>query len=82
MNIEDHNYIIIKVDGEGILVSKSTFLHNKKVSSSKTAENKKQGKNANNPQGMHISQLDMLHVILKYPELITNLDLIKLNSIP
>ena len=39
-NINDQNYVIIEVDGEGILVSKATFIHNTKVSSSKTTENK------------------------------------------
>eukprot|EP00957_Ditylum_brightwellii_P093874 7148269-Ditylum_brightwellii.AAC.1 len=35
--IDEQNYVIIMVDGEGCLVSKANFLHNTKVGSSKTA---------------------------------------------
>ena len=38
LKIDEQNYIIIEVDWDGRLVSKDTFLHNTKVSSSRTAE--------------------------------------------
>ena len=39
--IDDHNYIVVSMNGdkEEILVTKSTFLHNTKIASSKIAEN-------------------------------------------
>ena len=80
--IDEQNYVIICVDGEGCLVSKATFLHNIKVSSSKAAEDSERKKHSNKPQGRCISQMEMMHVMLKYPEVVTNLEFIKLSTMP
>ena len=64
------------------LVTQATFLHNTKISSSKIAEDKARKKNDGKPQGRCISHLEMLHMQLKYPEVITNLDFVKLTTMP
>ena len=75
--IDEQNYIVIFVDTEtnGMLVTKATFLHNTKVTSSKMGEDKqrKQKSDSSYPQGRCISHMEMLHHMLKYPEVITNL---------
>ena len=78
--IDEQNYVIIEVDGKGRLVSKATFLHNTKVSSSKNAQDSEHQKNATKPQGKCMAVLEMLHVMLKYPEIVTNLEFIKLQQ--
>ena len=78
--IDEQNYVIIEVDGKGRLVSKATFLHNTKVSSSKNAQDSERQKNASKPQGKCMAVLEMLHVMLKYPEIVTNLEFIKLQQ--
>ena len=64
-NIDKHNYVVIKVNTEGRLVSKGTLMNNTKVFSSKIVRDKEQNKNANKPQVICISQFDMLHVMSK-----------------
>ena len=80
--IDKHNYIVILVNGAGKLVTKSTFLHNTKITSSKLGEDKYREKHRKNPQGICISNMKMLHVMLKYPEVATNLDFIKVSTMP
>ena len=38
--IDVQNYVIVDIDGEGQLVTKSFFLHNTKITSSKIGEDK------------------------------------------
>ena len=80
--IDEQNYIVIEVDGKGRLVTKATFLHNTKITSSKIAEDKAREKDWKKPQGFCISHLEMLHNMLKYPEIVTNLDFIKVSTMP
>ena len=58
------------------MVTKATFLHNTKVASSEINEEKDRQKNdreRDKPQGRIISQNEMVHHMLKYPEVTTNL---------
>ena len=80
--IDEKNYVVIMVDGEGRLVTQATFLHNTKITSSKIAEDKDRMKNEGKPQGRCISHLGMLHMLLKYPEVVTNLDFVKITTMP
>ena len=80
--MDEQNYVVIEVDGTGKLVTKAIFLHNTKIASSKIAEDKERLKDKNKPQGRCISHMEMLHVILKYPEVITNLQFIKVCTMP
>ena len=40
--IDEQNYIVVYVNGEGHFITRSVFLHNTKVKSSKIAEDKKE----------------------------------------
>jgi predicted GIY-YIG superfamily endonuclease len=80
--IDEQNYVVIMVDGEGRLVTQANFLHNTKITSSKMGEDKERMKNEGKPQGRCISHLEMLHMLLKYPEIVTNLDFIKVTTMP
>ena len=78
----DKYYGVVLVDGSGKLVTKATFLHNTKVMSSKMGEDKDRDKHKNKSQLRCISHMEMLHVLLKYPEVVTNLDFIKVSILP
>jgi hypothetical protein len=84
--IDEQNYVIICTDGSkiGKLVSKAFFLHNTKVSTSKFNEDKvkDQNRNKNHVQGRAISQNEMVHVMLRYPEVSTDLNFISIPTIP
>lgn len=76
--IDEQNYIVVWVDKNtnGQLITKSTFLHNTKVSTTKISEDKeKEKKRGNNyPQGRCVSHMEMFHLTLRYPEVHTNLN--------
>ena len=80
--IDEQNYVVVLVDGEGQLITQATFLHNTKITSSIIAEDNERQKFANKPQGRCISHMEMMHMILKYPEVITNLEFIKVTTMP
>lgn len=84
--IDEQNYVVVKVDDKstGSLMTKATFLHNTKVSSSKINEDKLREKKYESkyPQGRCISHMEMLHVMLKYPEVITNLSFVTIQTMP
>ena len=64
------------------MVTKVIFLHNKRITSSKMSEDKDQERYKNKSQGRCISHMEMLHVMLKYPKIVNNLDFIKVSTIP
>eukprot|EP00957_Ditylum_brightwellii_P079961 6081110-Ditylum_brightwellii.AAC.1 len=70
--IDEQNYVIVGIDnkGSGNLRTRSTFLHNTKVSMSKYHEDEVQKKerDSNHPRGCAVAVAQMLHSILKYPE--------------
>ena len=82
--IDEQNYVVMHVDGKGQLVSKGQFLHNTKISTSKKNEDEARAKQrfSNHPQGRAISQNEMVHLLLKYPETITNLTFIHVSTLP
>jgi len=70
------NRVSIDVKSDGTFVRKKEYLFNTKVSSSFMAQHKdKEGKsrNATSPKGRIISINEMCHVMLKYPEVFTDL---------
>ena len=75
--IDEKNYVDVSVDGAGKLFTKLTFLHNNKITSSKLGEDKDSEKHGKNPQGICISHLEILHVMLKYPEVMEIFILLK-----
>ena len=80
--IDEQNYVIVYVDGEGKLITKATFLHNTKVTSSKMAEDEKRKKDEDKNQGRTVTLTEILHVILEYPEVVTNLNFIRVSTMP
>ena len=84
--IDEQNYVIICTDSSknGKLVSKSFFLHNTKVVGSKINEDKRkeQNREKNHAQGRAISQNEMVHVMLQYAEVYTDLNFVAIPTIP
>ena len=72
------------VDGKGQLVSKGTFLHNTKIATSKKNEDeaREMDRSKNHPQGRAINHNEMVHLLLQYPETITNLSFIHVSTLP
>ena len=58
--------------------------YNTKISTSKKNENeaRKKRRDRNHPHGRAISQNEMVHLLLKYPEIITNLSFIHISTLP
>ena len=85
--LDEQNYIVVLVDPEtnGQLVKKATFLHNTKVSSTKINEEKSRQNRQNKgryPEGRSIAIMEQAHVMLLYPEVITNLNFVSIPSMP
>ena len=75
--IDEQNYVIISTDvhKNGVLKTREEFIHNSKISSSKYFEDamKEHRKDKNRPRGRAISIMEMLHSMLKYSEVTTDL---------
>ena len=80
--IDEQNYIIVSANGTGELVTKSTFLHNAKTSSSKIAEDKDRKSYENHPQGRCTSHVETTHQMLKCPEVMTDLFFTSVSTMP
>jgi hypothetical protein len=84
--IDEQNYVIVSVDKNmnGELVTKSTFLHNTKVHRTNINETAVRDSNreSRRPQGRAISLMEMLHVMLKYPEVLTDLRFVTVPTVP
>ena len=75
--IDEQNKIFIKSHPykDDSLVNKSTFLYNTKIASSSTNEEKKLSKQRNkyHPKGRAISIMEMLQIMLSYPQVRTDM---------
>ena len=85
--IDQQNYITVSMDPtkkDGSMVTKSYFLHNTKVSSSEIAEEKEKDsrRDSNHPQGLCIAMTQMLHHMLRYAEVITDLNFVVISTLP
>ena len=86
--IDDQNYVIVYTDTHtnGTLVTKRTFLHNTKVSTSKYNEMKmhdaKRERESSHSQGRAISLMEMVHSMLLYSEVFTDLSFINIATAP
>eukprot|EP00957_Ditylum_brightwellii_P148855 11332132-Ditylum_brightwellii.AAC.1 len=69
---DEQNYVIASADNKdwSHLTTRSTFLHNTKVSTSTFNKDKARKKECSNdhPQGGAVALAQMLHAMLKYPE--------------
>ena len=82
---DEQNYIVVLVDPEtnGQLVKRATFLHNTKVSSTKSNEDKSRHNRKSKgkyPEGRSIAIMEKVHVMLLYLEVITNLNFVSIPS--
>ena len=80
--IDEHNCVVVLVDVSGKLVTKATFLQNTKVTSSKMGEDKDRETQKNKVPGRCMSHMEMLHMMLKFTEVVKNLEFIKVSTFP
>lgn len=75
--IDKQNYVVVssKSNTNGEMVTRAEFIHNSKVSSSDIFEAAKREakRDAKRPQGHAIAMFEQLHILLKYPEVVSNL---------
>ena len=75
--IDEQNYVVVFANNKknGRLMTQSTFLHNTKIASSKHNEQKaKESKGEDkHPQGRAISLMEMVHIMLEYKEVHTDM---------
>ena len=78
--IDKCNYMTVSTASDGSLIRRSNFLHNTKiVTSDKQQQKERQSKRSwKHPQGRVISLNEILHHLLKYPEVITDLKFIQI----
>ena len=80
--IDEQNYVIVSVDGRenGVLVTRTEHLHNTKITSSKINEDQKreERRDSKMTHGRAISLCEMLHHMLKYSEVQTDLSFVNL----
>ena len=64
--------------------SKSTYLHNTKITSLDIIQEKehKEKRDYKHPQGRCIALTEMLHVMLRYPEVYTDLTFVSISTLP
>ena len=80
--VDEQNYLVVEIEGKRQLVTKAYFLHNTKLSTSSMGESKEKKKQHNSSVYGCISHMEMMHLLLRYPEIITNLDFIKVSTMP
>ena len=84
--IDEQNYVVVKANPKdsGQLITQSNFLHNTKVTGSKLNEDlaRQRSKDKDKPVGRKISHMEMAHVMLKYPEVYTDLRFVNVPTYP
>ena len=81
--IDEQNFVVTKVNGDSVkLVDRYVYLQNIKVTISKIIEDKAHEKDRDikKPQGLAISQNIMIHGILGYAEVNTNIKSIQVST--
>ena len=82
--IDKNNYCTVSASTDGTLIRRANFLHNtKRATSDKVQQAEREKKRAwKHPQGTVISINEVWHHILKYPEVITNLNFVSIPTTP
>ena len=84
--IDEQNSVVVCADGHrnGVLVSKSTFLHNTKLSASKRNEAKAMNskRESFHARGRAIAETEMLHTMLMYSEVSTDMVFVDISTMP
>ena len=83
-NIDEQNYVVAYSDGSRnvSLITKSIFLHNTKLAGSKHNEDKAKDKKreSSHATGHEISLPEMIHCILRYSEVATDMYFIDIST--
>ena len=76
--MDKNNYCTVSSAADGTLIRREHFLHNtKRVTSDKVQQEQRENKRDwKHPQGHVVSTNEILHHILKYPEVYSNLNFI------
>ena len=84
--IDENNHVIVRCNTHdpGNLISRSTFLHNMKSTTSAMNEMKVLSKKHGNkgPMGRAISLMEMTQVMLNYPQIYTDMVFVNVPTIP
>ena len=84
--IDEQNSVVVFSDGHknGVLITKTSFLHNTKLSASKSNEDKqmKSKRESFHPRGRAIAETEMIHTILLYSEVATDLIFVDVATTP
>ena len=82
--IDEQNYVIVNSDGHknGKFITNGTFLHNTKLTASKFNEDKLRQKKRGNSHAYGRALTEMLHSMLKYSEVWTDLSFICIPTTP
>ena len=82
--IDEQNYVVVYMDGKSQLVTKGQFLHNTKITTSKKNKDdfRQKDRSCNHPQNQAISQNEIVHLLLKYPETMRNLNFVYISMLP
>ena len=85
--VDEQNYVIVQANnahgnGSFSLSTKTTFLHNTKVSSSKFQEDKDRKKHDNKPQARYVSHMEQLSQMFRYAEVTTDLRFVNIPTMP
>ena len=84
--IDEQNSVVVYADSHknGVLVSKASFLHNTKLSASKINEKKliNSKRESFHGRGRAIAETEMLHSMLRYSEVATDLICIDIAATP
>ena len=84
--IDENNHVIIRAHAHdpGVMVSQATFLHNTKITSSAINEIKRfeKSRSKNHPKGRAISLMEMLQVMIGYPQIHTDMVFENVSTLP
>lgn len=80
--VDEKNYIVVLVNGQEKFTTQAHFLHNTKVTASKIGEDIDRLKHSGKVQGRCIAYTEMLHILLRYPEIVTDCKFINISSMP
>jgi predicted GIY-YIG superfamily endonuclease len=86
VQVDKQNYVTISMnkDKKGSLETNSTYLHNTKIASSDLQQEKEKDekRGVKHPEGRCVALTEMLHVMLQYPEVYTDLAFVSISTLP
>ena len=84
--VDKQNYITVTTnkDNKGGIQTNSTYLHNTKVTTSdmQQMKEKNEKRGAKHPEGRCVALTEMIHVMLQYPEVYTDLVFVSISTLP